>query len=165
MLLPADDDFDDSFGFDDALNNAGGGNVLAAPNSHGGAPFRHGSEQQPFGHQQADGGQLPLPSEPPEILNCECGLQCSYIMAKTAKNDGRWFYRRAVWNESAFCLLSDPCLCVCCCMLSLKRVSFSQEQQINISWRILSLSSPTAGMLQMSKAEGGRAMPLLPVGR
>ena len=102
----ADDDFDNNFGLDEALNNATADKAAAAPNSYGASPFhpgggqqgyegqRNSAQQQGFGGQQAGGAQPTSPgAQPPEILNCECSLQCSYIMAKTAKNDGRWFYR------------------------------------------------------------------------
>ena len=89
IQLDIDDDFDDNFGLDEALNNATAGKTPTAPSSY--AP---GSMQQGFGGQQANSAPPTSPgAQPPEILNCECGLQCSYIMAKTAKNDGRWFYR------------------------------------------------------------------------
>ncbi|KAL0025213.1 hypothetical protein WJX77_007617 [Trebouxia sp. C0004] len=82
------DDFDDNFGFDDAGNTDAGVAARSAYTNH--AP---GSEQQD--PQQGFGGAPTSPGgvQPPEVLNCSCNLQCSYIMAKTAKNDGRWFYR------------------------------------------------------------------------
>lgn len=87
--LVVDDDFDDNFGLDEALNNATAGKTPAAASSY--AP---GSMHQGFGGQHADNAPPTSPgAQAPEVLNCECGLQCSYIMAKTAKNDGRWFYR------------------------------------------------------------------------
>lgn len=97
----ADDDFDDNFGLDEALNGATAGKAPAAPHSYAPGSMQQGfdgqqnhAQQQGFGGHQANGAPPTSPgAQPPEILNCECGLQCSYIMAKTAKNDGRWFYR------------------------------------------------------------------------
>ena len=81
----AGDDFDDNFGFGDGGNpNVGG----SAYNSYAPAPH-HQNPQQGFDGPPTSPGA----AQPPEILNCSCGLQCSHIMAKTAKNDGRWFYR------------------------------------------------------------------------
>ena len=89
LQIVVDDDFDDNFGLDEALNNATAGKTQTAHNSY--AP---GRMQQGFDGQQGNGAPpTPPGAQPPQILNCECGLQCSYIMAKTAKNDGRWFYR------------------------------------------------------------------------
>ena len=115
-MYSADDDFDDNLGLADAVDaaiNAPGpkpsGGYAAAPfqqnvqqgfDASGGypnAPYQQNA-QQGFDHaQQGSSGQQQPTSpggvQPPEILNCHCGLQCSYIMAKTQKNDGRWFYR------------------------------------------------------------------------
>ena len=88
-------DFDDNFGFEDGGEPDVG---AAAYNSYAPAPY------QPDPQQGFDGAQTsPGAVQPPEILNCTCGLQCSYIMAKTAKNDGRWFYR-SVKLADAGCL-------------------------------------------------------------
>lgn len=35
-------------------------------------------------------------AEPPVKIECNCKVQCTYMMAKTQKNDGRWFYRSVV---------------------------------------------------------------------
>lgn len=97
----ADDDSDDNFGLDEALNGAAAGKAPAAPHSYAPGSRQQGfdsqqnhAQQQGFGGHQANGAPPTSPgAQPPEILNCDCGLQCSHIMAKTAKNDGRWFYR------------------------------------------------------------------------
>lgn len=108
------------------MNTATTGKAQAAPGSHGvtgnaqqqgweGQP--HLAQQQGYGSHQANGVQPTSPgAQPPEILNCDCGLQCSYIMAKTAKNDGRWFYRCGLGTRSQ----SEMCLyCMCGCDVQL----------------------------------------------
>ena len=86
----ADDDFDDSFGLAEAVD-ATIDQARPPANSVYGQASHHQDAQQGVS------GQGPTTSpggvQPPEILNCHCGMQCSYIMAKTPKNDGRWFYR------------------------------------------------------------------------
>lgn len=105
----ADDDFDDNFGLDEALNNATAGKTPTAPNSD--AP---GSMQQDVDGQQGNGAPpTPPGAQPPEILNCDCGLQCSYIMAKTAKNDGRWFYRCVTVPSKAVAVMHMLLLYTC----------------------------------------------------
>ncbi|KAL3133169.1 hypothetical protein ABBQ38_007062 [Trebouxia sp. C0009 RCD-2024] len=113
VFADGDDDLDENFGLDEALNTATTGKAQAAPGSHGvtgnaqqqgweGQP--HLAQQQGYGSHQANGVQPTSPgAQPPEILNCDCGLQCSYIMAKTAKNDGRWFYRCPKPKEEGQC--------------------------------------------------------------
>lgn len=34
-------------------------------------------------------------------IDCDCHMQCTYMMAKTQKNNGRWFYRSAVCYTAA----------------------------------------------------------------
>lgn len=43
--------------------------------------------------QQSSNPQSPGHAEPPLKVDCECKMQCTYMMAKTQKNNGRWFYR------------------------------------------------------------------------
>lgn len=111
LQIVVDDDFDDNFGLDEALNNVAAGKTPTAPNSY--AP---GSMQQGFGGQQTNGAPPTSPgAQPPEILNCDCGLQCSYIMAKTAKNDGRWFYRCVSIPSKAVMVAVTHMLLLCIC--------------------------------------------------
>ncbi len=93
---PAGDDFDDNFGFDDAGNTDAGAAAPSPYTNHASASYQQGPQQGFGGAPTSPGGV-----QPPEILNCSCNLQCSYIMAKTAKNDGRWFYRSAKWPRKA----------------------------------------------------------------
>lgn len=85
------------------------GKAQAAPSRYGVASNaqqgwedqQHHAQQQGYGGHQTNGVQPMSPgAQPPEALNCDCGLQCSYIMAKTAKNDGRWFYRCGPWYKA-----------------------------------------------------------------
>ena len=43
--------------------------------------------------QQSSNPLSPGHAEPPMKVDCECKMQCTYMMAKTQKNNGRWFYR------------------------------------------------------------------------
>ena len=109
---PAGDDFDDNFGFGDAGNTDAGAAAPSPYANHAPASYQQGQQQ---GQQQGFGGAPTSPGgvQPPEVLNCSCNLQCSYIMAKTAKNDGRWFYRSAQWPRQqdtiVFCLTPPAC--------------------------------------------------------
>ena len=150
----ADDDFDDNFGLDEALNNATAGQTPTAPNSD--AP---GSMQQGFDGQQGNGAPpTPPGAQPPEILNCDCGLQCSYIMAKTAKNDGRWFYRCVKVPSRAVAVLHMLLLYTCL----YEWVPGNHLPHVKLE---NALCLKAAACLQMSKAKRRGAMPLLPVGR
>ncbi|DBB09155.1 TPA: hypothetical protein ACH3X3_007760 [Trebouxia sp. C0006] len=96
------DDFDDNFGFGDAGNTDAGAAAPSPYANHAPASYQQGQQQ---GQQQGFGGAPTSPGgvQPPEVLNCSCNLQCSYIMAKTAKNDGRWFYRCPKPQEEGQC--------------------------------------------------------------
>ena len=43
--------------------------------------------------QQTSNPLSPGHAEPPMKIDCDCKMQCTYMMAKTPKNNGRWFYR------------------------------------------------------------------------
>ena len=90
VVPAADDDFDDNLGLAEAVDATIGAAKPAANNAYGQGSFYPDAQQGTGGQGQATS---PGGVQPPEILNCNCGLQCSYIMAKTQKNDGRWFYR------------------------------------------------------------------------